>query len=881
MRAGYHVRKQALIWRGRLLLGWLRLVQRASGALGLRNLYHRHLGALVRGTGLFDADWYLSMNPDVRQDGADPLLHYVRYGDHEGRPPIPLFDPPYYRAHARGAGLELNALLHYRLLGRFFKTSPSAWFDVEYYLRQNRDVARAGIDPLLHYLGCGGSDGRSPCRQFDSAFYLLANPDVAEAGVNPLMHYLRYGRLEGRPVTASGLGGGAAEPAPYVPAVVPDNWADLEPGPRLDDALVDVVVPVYKGKSETLRCLRSVLLALNETPHELIVINDASPDEELVEALRRQAGLGYFTLLDNDGNRGFVESANRGMALHPRRDVVLLNSDTEVFGDWLDRLRASARRDSRTATVTPLSNNATIASYPRFLHDNPYPLEVPFGELDALAARVNHGLEIETPTGVGFCLYLRRDFLDQVGLFDGAAFGRGYGEENDLCQRAITAGWRNIIAPDVFVHHLGSVSFQGERAKRVAAAMGVMDRRHPGYQRDVRQFIEEDPVAGARQKLDWARLALLARERNVLMVCHNRGGGAERHLREDSARLLEEGYGVFYLRPVAGQPHHVRINAARNILLPNQPVFALENTALLAGALAQLRISSIHVHGTVDFTAAAPGQLVQLGEALGATLELDIHDYHVICPRINLADDSGRYCGEPAERDCDNCLGALGNRHAARSIRDWREANAQLLRAADRIWVPDPDVSERLHRYHPELRIAVAPHEEINAETVQLREPLLHADEPLRVVVIGAISLVKGFEVLLECARDARQRRLPLSFSLLGYSMNDTRLQQAGVEVSGRYLEHEGHDKLDALHPHLVWLPSLWPETYSYTLSLALQGGYPVSAFDIGAIGRRLAAIGQQANLLPLSLQRNPRAINSRLLAFRARCSELPAVGVA
>ena len=109
--------------------------------LGLRNLYHRHLGALVRGTGLFDADWYLSMNPDVRQDGADPLLHYVRYGDHEGRPPIPLFDPPYYRAHARGAGLELNALLHYRLLGRFFKTSPSAWFDVEYYLRQNRDVA--------------------------------------------------------------------------------------------------------------------------------------------------------------------------------------------------------------------------------------------------------------------------------------------------------------------------------------------------------------------------------------------------------------------------------------------------------------------------------------------------------------------------------------------------------------------------------------------------------------------------------------------------------------------------------------------------------------------------------------------------------------------
>ncbi len=881
MRVGYHARKQALIWRGRLLLGWLRLLRRLSDARGLRGLYHWHLGALVRGTELFDADWYLSVNPDVRGDGVDPLQHYVRHGDREGRQPIALFDPSYYRAHATGAGLELNALLHYRLLGRFFKTSPSAWFDVDYYLRQNRDVARAGIDPLLHYLYRGGLDGRSPCRQFDSAFYLLANPDVAAAGVNPLMHYLRFGRLEGRPVTASGFGDGVPEPEPYVPAVVPEDWADLEPGPCLDAALVDVVVPVYKGRSETLRCLRSVLLALNKTPYELIVINDASPDEELVEALRRQAGLGYFTLLDNAENRGFVESANRGMALHEGRDVVLLNADTEVFGDWLDRLRTSARRDPRTATVTPLSNNATIASYPRFLHDNPYPLEVPFGELDALAARANHGIEIETPTGVGFCMYLRRDFLAEVGLFDGAAFGRGYGEENDLCQRAIEAGWRNIIAPDVFVHHLGSVSFQGERAKRVAAAMGVMDRRHPGYQRDVRQFIHEDPLAVARRKLDWARLALLARERNVLMVSHNRGGGAERHLREDSARLLEEGYGVFHLRPVAGEPHQVRINAAQHIVLPNQPVFALADTAALAGALAELRIGTIHVHGTVDFSNDAPEQLVRLSEALGATLELDIHDYHVICPRINLADDSGRYCGEPTERDCDNCLATPGNKHGVRSIRGWRESHALMLRAADRIWVPDPDVSERLHRYYPELRISVVPHEDIDTEAVRPREALLRADEPLRVVVIGAISLVKGFEVLLECARDARQRRLPLRFSVLGYSMNDTQLQQAGVEVSGRYLERDARDKLDALHPHLVWLPSLWPETYSYTLSLALQGGYPVYAFDIGAIGRRLAEIGQQANLLPLSLQRNPREINSRLLAFREHCGELPAVGAA
>ncbi|MFN9953265.1 MAG: glycosyltransferase family 2 protein, partial [bacterium] len=96
-----------------------------------------------------------------------------------------------------------------------------------------------------------------------------------------------------------------------------------------------------------------------------------------------------------------------------------------------------------------------MASYPRFLQDNPYPLEIAYAELDELAARVNAAEAVEAPTGVGFCIYLRRDCLAEIGDFDEDPFGRGYGEENELCQRAIAAGWRNLIAADVFVHHLG------------------------------------------------------------------------------------------------------------------------------------------------------------------------------------------------------------------------------------------------------------------------------------------------------------------------------------------------------------------------------------------------------------------------------------------
>ncbi len=865
------LRKKLRILGGRLRLGSLTAERRIAAVLRLQRLHALRIARLIRRSGLFDADWYLDVNADVCESGNDALLHYVRFGDREGRQPMPFFDPSFYREHAGSRTGKHNALIHYLYEGRFRRVSPSPWFDVGFYLSQNRDVARSGDDPLTHYLRVGGAAGRSPCRQFDAAFYLRSNPDVAVSGLDPLLHYVSRGRLEGRPIVEEGDAGGATQ-AHYVPEEVPADWHELQALQKAAPPQVDVVIPVYKGRNETLRCIRSVLGALNDTPFELVVVDDASPDAELSLALQELAARGACTLLRNEANLGFVGTANRGMRLHPDRDVVLLNADTEVYGNWLDRLRDCAQRDPLTASVTPLSNNATIASYPRTNHDNPFPLEMPFSALDALAASVNAGIAVEVPTGVGFCMYLRRDCLERIGLFDEKAFGRGYGEENDLCQRAIAAGWHNLVAADVFVHHLGSVSFQGERAKRVADAIEQMSLRHPGYHAAVRDFIAADPLHDARARLDWARLQRKSRGSNTLLVNHSRGGGAERHLRDEARRMLASDTGVFFLRPVRGEAGRVRLGEPSGMHWHNIGDFPLADTQALATALRGIGIDSIHVHGTVDFDMQAPAQLAALAQALGARLDVDVHDYQAICPRINLADDEGRYCGEPDERGCDNCLTVRGSKYGVKSIREWREANAGLLEQADRVFVPDADVAERLGRYLPGVDFTVDPHEEFNPEQSQILRPRLRPDEPLRVLVIGAIGKVKGYNVLLACAKDAREKRLPIEFCLLGYSMNDTQLRQAGVSISGRYLEEESLERLTALEPHIVWLPSLWPETYSYTLSLGLLGGLSVCAFDIGAIARRLRELGADEHLMPLELQHFPHEINRAFLTFRQSC---------
>ncbi|MBK8814468.1 MAG: hypothetical protein IPN42_02685 [Methylococcaceae bacterium] len=137
-------------------------------------------------------------------------------------------------------------------------------------------------------------------------------------------------------------------------------------------------------------------------------------------------------------------------------------------------------------------------------------------------------------------------------------------------------------------------------------------------------------------------------------------------------------------------------------------------------------------------------------------------------------------------------------------------------------------------------------------------------------VVIGAIGKLKGYEIIKACAKHAKRNALPLQFIVLGYSMNDRVLEETGVEITGKYQESEAPDLLDNLNPHAVWLPSLWPETYSYTLSIALYANLPVFAFDIGAIAERLKEHDKHRWLMDLSLQCSPDKINARFCDFRA-----------
>ncbi len=872
-------------------------------ATGLNPLVHYlHCGAASGHDPhpLFNTAFYLEHHPDAMPPKANPLAHYLRYATTPGHDPGPLFDTAFYlERHPDVAAAGINPLIHYLRHATVPGHDPNPLFDTAFYLRRYPDVAAAGIDPLVHYLLHGAAEGRAPGPGFDVAFYLERHRDVAAAGINPLVHYLWRGRREHRaPVPSTWPRREVPAPRPPVTSGCSTRevglWETL--ARRKAQAAsgeqtcrpVDVVVPVYGHHDDTLLCLHSVLTSTVRTPYRLVVVDDASPEPDLARAMDFIAGLGLIELVRNERNLGFVQSVNRGMALHPDRDVVLLNSDTEVFDGWLDRLHRAARLAPDIATVTPLTNNGEICSYPRFRADNTAALEIGDRELAGLAAEVNDGMVVPLPTGVGFCFYVKRACLDDVGLFDADRFGRGYGEENDFCLRASRRGWRHLLAGDAWVRHSGGVSFGAERGRRIAAALETIRQLYPHYPQLVQDFADTDPPRPLRERIDAARFRRRWPDRAVLLVTHNLGGGTERHVAELSVLLDRQGIGVLIGRPGGRDGELLTLEAPFLDSAPNLPRFDVRGpSGDLADFAAGLGIRHIHVHHLAGFADPLMDAIRKASLDRGLTYDVTVHDYMAICPRINLVDASGAYCGEPGPEVCALCLSQgrqTGSGTASpdpsgipksdpSGIMNWRSRHARFLSGARRVFAPSRDTATRIARHVPGLHVHVVPHPEHLRLSAEPRRPQDRAAFRRRVAVIGAVGRHKGADVLLACARDAADRALPLEFVVFGHTACDGALNACGnTRINGTYREEEIDALLQAHDCDVAWFPAVWPETYSYTLSIALRNGLFPIAFDLGAVAERIRASGW-GRLVALGRRTDPAFLNTVLL------SELPLPG--
>lgn len=327
----------------------------------------------------------------------------------------------------------------------------SGYFNVKWYSEKYLK-AEKNIDPIKHYTEKGFKLGYDPSEFFSTNYYKETYNDVAASGINPLIHYLRFGKLEGR---------------------LPKKLVIHRHHTR---ETVDIIIPVYNALADVKKCLESVFANSKGTGFFVIIVNDCSDEETSTFLKTFCEGKENFILIENEQNQGYTKSVNIGLRKSKSDYIVTLNSDTIVSKNWLKGLLRCINSDPKLGIVGPLSNAASWQSVPVLRENNKFHInEIPANwdveDMSRIIAQSSFRDYPRVPFVNGFCFMLKREVLIAIGYLDELNFPVGYGEENDLCIRAMNRNFQLAIADDVYVFHAKSKSF-GQSKKEELSQKG-------------------------------------------------------------------------------------------------------------------------------------------------------------------------------------------------------------------------------------------------------------------------------------------------------------------------------------------------------------------------------------------------------------------------
>jgi len=730
----------------------------------------------------------------------------------------------------------------------------SGLLDADWYVKQYPDVKALGMEPAEHYLWLGARLFRNPSPIFDTAAYLVENVDVSSAGINPLLHYLRWGKGEGReiykprsPVNLPTFGD-----SPRPTAVDRDfnsTLARIEKG----NTPPAIIVPIYNAPEETEDCILSVLRHTNKDAR-LILIDDASPDPRVKKVLSRYEGIPNVTIIHNEQNMGFTRTVNRGIELAGKTDVVFLNSDTKVTPFWLRNLQLAVYSDERVATATPFSNNAGAFSAPVFGRENPIPHDLSLDSYARLITRNSGRIYPHIPTGNGFCMYVRRECIEQIGVLDAEAFPRGYGEENDFCMRAGKAGWRHVIDDSTLVYHVRSASFGDEKNPLMKQGRAIIDQRYPEYTKSVREFIADPLVAKAR---DNVRLAVNKNNDKkvkvrVLYVISTRTGGTPQ-TNEDLMKSLDDRVETYVLhcdrkrmslfRFISGEYKGVETHVLKN-RIEAFPHRSKEYDTIIREWLIRYAFELVHVRHIAWHSLG----LVDEASHLQIPILYSFHDFYSVCPTIKLLDEKMQYCGGTCTKGHGKCQMELWNtddyptlKHNA--VFKWRDQFAEILEKCSAFFTTSVTAKNCLTDAFPFLKnrpFHVIPHGR-DFSNFDQPEIDLQPGEPIRLLIPGNISPAKGGHFVSELSK--RAKKIGLEIHVLGKVARAVDTSN-GITLHGPYERADFMNKVRSIKPHVGGVFSIWPETFCHTLTELWACGIPAIGFHLGAVGERLEETG-------------------------------------
>lgn len=717
--------------------------------------------------------------------------------------------------------------------------------DQEWYLNENPDVAAAELCPKLHFIRFGILEGRLPNRDFDAK-------KVTEhlKNTSPELSHLLKKNI-------------SAFPTSFGNVTLSDN-SDFSIYERLEYPKVDVVrainerylnvhvsiiVPVYNAFLETRKCLDSVLRAETQNV-SVFVINDAS-SEEGFEALACEYRSDKFIFLENTQNLGFSGTINKGISYARNRcsdsDVLILNSDTIVSRWWLKELKLVAMSSREIGTVTAVSN----AAGPFSVHT--FSSEPSWNEVNVVADALREKAPLVTPplpTGHGFCMYIKGELIDDIGVLDRDSFPKGYGEENDFCMRAVKKGWKNTLAARSFVYHKQNASFKEQKAKLISTGREKVDSLHPEYSKLLNRTFDSNAYKSFISYLDSVTQLNATTSQplpKILYVISTETGGTPQ-TNLDLMKKVSEKYECYLLvsnsktvKLFVLQESNLKLIQLHELherIHPSTHVSA-EYDAVVSNWIGVLNISLLHIRhiGWHSFG------LIEYSHNYGTPIVFSFHDFYTVCPTVKLLDGDKQYCGGVCSKTSNPCIPELWPVKQLSNLNDfevyiWQRRFRKYLSYISSFVTTSESTKEVLSNVYPMISsetFHVIPHGRDFIEFTQLAK-YPEKKNKFRLVCPGNINVAKGLAFINELAEVASDI---LEIHIVGKVSNEVQLSPKLI-LHGEYERDQFKDIIVNIEPSFGGVFSIWPETWCHTVTELLSCGVPFFTFGMGAIEERV-----------------------------------------
>lgn len=591
---------------------------------------------------------------------------------------------------------------------------------------------------------------------------------------------------------------------------------------------VDIIIPIYNAFDDLKICLESLYRNTDLNTNHLILINDNSPDDRIKPFLEQQKRENVI-VINNTENKGFSNNINLGMSQSSDRDVILLNSDTILTAHWIEKMVACAYSNCSIGTVTPLSNNATLCSVPEFCQENVLPEDLSVDEMAEIVEQCSMKKYPRITVAHGFCMLIKREVIDCIGNFDAETFQRGYGEENDFCNRAEQMGYIHVMCDDTYIYHSGTKSFiSKEKEAYIREHDRILRERYPVQMHNNDVYCRDNPNAWVSNNIRY-HMDIQNGNKNVLYLlqadfkegAEDNVGGTQLHVKHLTENLRNH-MNIFV---AARDKDYLQLTAyisdktyTFRFFIGDKEAFPVLQRRELADIFKEIligfKIDLVHVH----HTATTSLDIFYEANKLNIPVVFTIHDFYYVCPRIKMLDDKGNVCIDQENPDCKKCLkNALGLIANNTYLSHWRQAHQEVLCMCSCIVAPSESAKNIFCGYYPDV-----------ASKVQVIE---HGMDPFSFLDIDTNEFIYTDQLVWKIEQVDLQERCPRVVGI-AYMKDAPDIQHKVIlEVSSA----DGHKtliptnfgrNLDVLHTEnrfYAYLPnSLW-EDGDFELSVILQ----------------------------------------------------------